>query len=83
MCGDMRDCLYRNLAMCEWRCMMAVKNLSLEDEERQTLLSALDLVIASGERRSNRAGETQAVKDALAVGIEKARILKNKLVLTK
>lgn len=72
--------VYRDFAMFIGGFM---KISDLNADEKQMLLSALDLAIASCERRGNRSGELQSVKDELAKHAEKYRALKSAVVLTK
>lgn len=60
---------------------MQIKDMSAE--EKSLLIAALDLAIASCERRGNRAGEVASIKEELAKHAEKYRMLKSSVSLTK
>lgn len=57
---------------------MAAKNFN--DDQIQLLKAAIDLAIGSCERRGNRAGEVQAIKDELARQADSYRVLKSLLL---
>lgn len=80
--GVCRMSMQRDFSLYLKECMdMQIKEASAE--ERTLMVSALELAIASCERRANRTGEVSSIKEELARHAEKYRLLKSAIVLTK